>query len=52
MTHGRTIVFAVAVGCLTPGPLVAHHTGSFLYADKLVTLKGKPVTMWSMRMPK
>lgn len=48
MRHGRAIVFAAALALLTPGPLAAHHTGTFLYADKLVTLKGTVKTwLWS-----
>ena len=34
------IIVAVAVGWWLSVPLAAHHTGSTLYADKTVTLKG------------
>jgi len=48
MRNGRAIVFAVAVGLSMSVPLGAHHTGTFLYADKLVTLKGTVKTwLWS-----
>ncbi len=40
MRNGRVIAFAVAVGLLMPAPLLAHHTGSFLYAEKTATVKG------------
>ena len=33
-------MFAVAVGLLLSVSLAAHHTGSTLYTDKTVTLKG------------
>lgn len=48
MRKGLVIVFAVAVGVLMSVPVVAHHTGSFLYADKTVTLKGTvKAWLWS-----
>jgi hypothetical protein len=34
------IVFAVAIGVWLSVPLAAHHTGSTLYTDKTVTMKG------------
>ena len=40
MKKRPVIVFAVAVGLLLSVPLAAHHTGSTLYTDKIVTLKG------------
>ena len=40
MRNGRVVVLAVAVGFLMSGPLLAHHTGSFLYTEKTATLKG------------
>ena len=40
MTKQPIVVFAVALGLLLSIPLAAHHTGSTLYADKIVTLKG------------
>ena len=48
MRNGRAVVFAAVVGLLMPGPLAAHHTGTFLYADTFVTLKGTVKTwLWS-----
>ena len=42
------IVFAAAVGVLMSVPLVAHHTASTLYTQKLVTVKGIVKTwLWS-----
>src|SRR6185503_12460383 len=40
MRKRPVIVFAAAVGVWLSVPLAAHHTGSTLYADKNVTLKG------------
>jgi hypothetical protein len=40
MKKRPVIVFAVAVGLLLSVPLAAHHTGSTLYTDKTVTMKG------------
>ncbi len=40
MRHQRIILFAVAVAIVMSVPLAAHHTGSFLYTDKTVTVKG------------
>jgi len=40
MRKRPVIVFAAAVGVWLSFPLAAHHTGSTLYADKTVTLKG------------
>ena len=48
MRNGRIIVLAVAVGMLMSVPLVAHHTGSFLYTNNAVTLKGTvKAWLWS-----
>ena len=48
MKNRSVIVFGVAVGLLISVPLVAHHTGSTLYIEKTVTLKGKVKTwLWS-----
>ena len=40
MRNWLVIVFTAAVGLLTSVPLVAHHTGTTLYTDKTVTVKG------------
>lgn len=40
MTKKPFVVFAVALGLLLSVPLAAHHSGTTLYADKIVTLKG------------
>ncbi len=48
MRNGRVILLAVAVGMVMSVPMMAHHTGSFLYTDKTVTLKGIVKTwLWS-----
>ena len=39
MRNRLVIVCAAAVGVLMSVPLVAHHTGSTLYAEKTVTVK-------------
>jgi hypothetical protein len=44
------IVFAVAVGLLMTGPVVAPHTGATRYPDKTVALKGT-VKMWRWSNP-
>ena len=50
MTKKPVIVFAVALGALLSVPLAAHHTGTTLYADKIVTLKGI-VKVWRWSNP-
>jgi hypothetical protein len=40
MRNRLVIVLAAAVGLLMSVPLVAHHTGSTLYTEKTVTVKG------------
>jgi hypothetical protein len=40
MTQKPLIVYAVALGVLLSVPLAAHHTGSTLYTDNTITLKG------------
>jgi hypothetical protein len=50
MRNWRVIGLAVAVAALISVPLVAHHTGSFLYSDKLVTVKGT-VSQWLWSNP-
>ena len=50
MRKRLVIVFAAAVGLLMSVPLAAHHTGSTLYTEKTVTLKGT-VTSWLWSNP-
>lgn len=50
MKKKPVIVFAVAVGLWLSVPLAAHHTGSTLYTDKTVTLKGI-VKVWRWSNP-
>ena len=40
MRNRLVIVLAAAVGLLMSASLVAHHTGSTLYTEKTVTVKG------------
>src|SRR5258705_12233051 len=40
MRNRLVLVFTAAVGLLASVPLVAHHTGTTLYTDKTVTMKG------------
>lgn len=40
MRNRRVIVFAAALALVMSVPLAAHHTGSFLYTDRTMTLKG------------
>jgi hypothetical protein len=48
MKKRLVIVFAAAVGLTMSVPLVAHHTGSTLYAEKTITLKAVVKTwLWS-----
>ncbi len=48
MKHGRLILLAVAAGIFLSVPLSAHHTGSVLYTDKTVTMKGTVKSwLWS-----
>jgi len=48
MKRGLVIVFAMVVGLSVPLPLIAHHTASTLYTEKLVTVKGTVKTwLWS-----
>jgi len=44
------MAFAAAAGVLMSVPLVAHHTGSTLYTDKILTVKGV-VTSWLWSNP-
>jgi hypothetical protein len=44
------MAFAAAAGVLMSVPLVAHHTGSTLYTDKIFTVKGV-VTSWLWSNP-
>lgn len=50
MSNRLVIVVAVAVGVLMSVSLVAHHTGSTLYTDKTITLKGT-VKAWRWSNP-
>ena len=50
MRKRPVIVFVVAVALLLSVPLAAHHTGSTLYTDKTVTLKGI-VKVWRWSNP-
>lgn len=50
MRSRLVIALAAAVGVLMSVPLVAHHTGSTLYTDKIVTVKGV-VTSWLWSNP-
>jgi hypothetical protein len=50
MRHGRVIALALAAGLLMSASVVAHHTGSFLYSEKLVTVKGT-VSQWLWSNP-
>ena len=44
----RVIFLSVAVAILMSVPMAAHHTGSFLYTDKTVTVKGTvKAWLWS-----
>ncbi len=48
MRNGRVILLAMAVAMVMSVPMMAHHTGSFLYTDKTVTLKGTVKSwLWS-----
>jgi hypothetical protein len=40
MRQRSVLAFVAALGLLMSMPLAAHHTGSFLYADKTMTAKG------------
>ena len=44
------IALAAAVAVLMSVPLAAHHTGSTLYGDKIITVKGT-VTSWLWSNP-
>ena len=50
MRKSPIIVFVAAVALLLSVPLAAHHTGSTLYTDKTVTLKGI-VKVWRWSNP-
>jgi len=50
MTKKPVVMFAVALGLLLSVPLAAHHTGTTLYTDKTVTLKGI-VKVWRWSNP-
>lgn len=48
MRNRLVIIGAAAIGLLTSVPLAAHHTGTTLYTDKTVTLKGTVKSwLWS-----
>ena len=50
MRSRLAIALTAAVGVLMSVPLAAHHTGSTLYGDKIVTVKGT-VTSWFWSNP-
>ena len=50
MRSRLAIALTAAVGVLMSVPLAAHHTGSTLYTDKIITVKGV-VTSWLWSNP-
>ena len=48
MKNRRVMLFVAAMAIVMSVPLLAHHTGSFLYTDKTITVKGVVKTwLWS-----